>query len=413
MKKILAILLSSLAVSQAALIHFDLQPANTNGAGLLPSGENPPVVDSTGSGGEISGGITFDTDTGVLNLAVGYGTAAGFTDLLSPLTDVHIHGPAGIGTNASVLVPLLSKHFRAANPLSGGVVVGSVVFPPAQVSNLLAGLMYMNIHTTNHPGGEIRGQLIAVVPPNVPPSLVCPETDEPIECGKRSNFSAVVTDEDGDAITVIWAVDGVNRQTNTIPAGTAPTGALFKFGAKFSAGTHTLTVTAIDGATNTTSCSSTVTVVDTKGPAIAAWAKPGFLCPPNHQLVPVEIKAIVRDNCSTSNTWRIVSVTVKGGGTNDFQITGDHTLLLRADKGKSYCIRVEAVDDEGNSTTTNVIVCVTNDRGHGNDKDDDHGPGKDKDKDDNHGPGKDKDKDDNHGPGKDKDKDKDKDKGKK
>jgi hypothetical protein len=34
----------------------------------------------------------------------------------------------------------------------------------AQVASLEAGLMYMNIHDAEFPGGEIRGQLLAATP---------------------------------------------------------------------------------------------------------------------------------------------------------------------------------------------------------------------------------------------------------
>jgi hypothetical protein len=37
----------------------------------------------------------------------------------------------------------------------------------AQIPNLLAGLSYINFHTVQFPGGEIRGQLVAVPEPAI------------------------------------------------------------------------------------------------------------------------------------------------------------------------------------------------------------------------------------------------------
>src|SRR2546427_7218431 len=54
----------------------------------------------------IGSGIVFDTDTGILTVNVGYGSAAGFTDLSGVPVAMHIHSAAGVGTNA----PEIGKH---------------------------------------------------------------------------------------------------------------------------------------------------------------------------------------------------------------------------------------------------------------------------------------------------------------
>src|SRR5262245_2407338 len=195
-------LLLAIAFAKADIIHFDLSPAGTDKAvGLSPSNEVDTVIGSTGSGNEIlnGGGITFDTTTRVLHLAVGYGSAAGFTDLTGPATAMHIHGPAGPGTNAPVLINLSTNHLPAANPAQGGVIFGGVTFTEAQATDLLAGLNYLNIHTVTNAGGEIRGQLIPVL--NQAPTVTCPAAAV-LECTSSSGASATVTvnvaDQDGD-----------------------------------------------------------------------------------------------------------------------------------------------------------------------------------------------------------------------
>src|SRR5262247_1845610 len=107
MKRILIplILCGQLSFCSAALLQFDLSPPGSDVAfGLSPSNEVPPVVGSTGSGNEILGGISFDTNTSTLTFAMGYGSAAGFTDLSGAATLAHIHGPAPAGATAGVLI---------------------------------------------------------------------------------------------------------------------------------------------------------------------------------------------------------------------------------------------------------------------------------------------------------------------
>jgi hypothetical protein len=62
----------------------------------------------------------------------------------------HIHGPAAAGANAGVSVPF-------TNPASP--ITGQATLTDAQASALMGGMMYVNIHSSTHPGGEIRGQI--------------------------------------------------------------------------------------------------------------------------------------------------------------------------------------------------------------------------------------------------------------
>ncbi len=73
-----------------------------------------------------------------------------YSGLSGPATAGHIHGPAEPGANAGVNVPF-------ANPASP--IKGTATLTPQQVTDLKAGKEYVNIHTQQNPGGEIRGQL--------------------------------------------------------------------------------------------------------------------------------------------------------------------------------------------------------------------------------------------------------------
>ena len=77
-----------------------------------------------------------------------------FSGLVAPQTAAHIHGPATPGVNAGV-----QFGFPLGSPVN---LVWAI--PAAQVANLKAGLLYVNVHSQTFPGGEIRGQILAAVP---------------------------------------------------------------------------------------------------------------------------------------------------------------------------------------------------------------------------------------------------------
>lgn len=76
-----------------------------------------------------------------------------FNGLSSTQTASHIHAPAAIGANAPVAI-----NFGAVGGTSG-TITGTASITPTQLAQLRAGQGYVNVHTTNFGGGEIRGQL--------------------------------------------------------------------------------------------------------------------------------------------------------------------------------------------------------------------------------------------------------------
>lgn len=357
--------------SQAALITFELAPVGTNDvAGLSPTNETQ-VVNSTGSGGLISGGVVFDDSNNSLSIAVGYGSAAGFTDLSGPATAMHIHGPAGPDEDAPPIVDLMPYNFPAADPAKGGVITAKITFPAASVADLLAGRTYINIHTTAYGAGEIRGQLVALVVANSPPQVSC-GANTTVECGSSSETTVIVSDPEGDALSVVWTVNGTAVQTNTVAASNPPASANVSYSATLPVGTNVIGVTVTDAATNSASCSSQVIVVDTTPPVIdSVRAEPNVLWPPNHRLVPIRLTARVSDSCSDT-AWKVVEVSSSevdngrgdGNTSGDWLITGDHTVKLRAERsgngsGRLYSITIQAYDSAGNASairTVNVLV---------------------------------------------------------
>jgi hypothetical protein len=392
MKKAIIALLSAATVSQATIINFDLSPSGSGAAiGLSPLNEVPVATNSTGSGNALA--LLFDTDTSILSFAIGYGSAAGYTDLTAPATGMHIHGPAQVGSNAPVVINLGPNHFPAADPTKGGVIFGSVVVPTNVVPDLMAGLHYINIHTTNYPGGEIRGQLVRRLTPNRPPVLGCPPPCV-VEClGQSTTLRVRVNDPDGDALAVVWYVNGAAAQTNHIEAPTRPpTKTVVQFVAEYPLGTNKVEVAVADGTGNVVSCGTTVKVVDRIPPLIrSAEASPSVLWPPNHKMVDVRIKADIKDLCDDAKL-KIISVTsnepVNGLGDGDtspdWEIVNNHHVKLRAERsgtgtGRTYTITVRAEDSAGNQSPPKVVyVQVPKSMGNGNayGQDDDKPKGK-------------------------------------
>jgi hypothetical protein len=111
-------------------------------ANLQPSSEVPPTT-SKGSG---KVDATFDTSTHTLQWTVAY------QDLTGPATAAHFHGPAPVGQNAGVQV-MIPKD-ALASPIKG-----SKALTDEQVTELMGGKWYFNVHTKEHPTGEIRGQV--------------------------------------------------------------------------------------------------------------------------------------------------------------------------------------------------------------------------------------------------------------
>ncbi|SAL27378.1 CHRD domain-containing protein [Caballeronia peredens] len=129
-----------LALVVASAAHADTVALKAN---LQPSSEVPPRV----SKGHGVVDATFDTDTHVLVWTATY------AELSGPVTMAHFHGPAPVGQNANVQVPIDKKSL--ASPMKG-----QATLTEQQVSDLMTGQWYFNIHTQENPTGEIRGQMM-------------------------------------------------------------------------------------------------------------------------------------------------------------------------------------------------------------------------------------------------------------
>lgn len=119
--------------------------ATTSFKADLKGASEVPANQTTGTGSVTA---SFDPATKQLTWS---GTFSGLT---GPATAAHIHGPAEAGKNAGVAIWLSEKGKPFESPFKG-----SATLTDAQASDLMSGLMYVNIHTAKNPGGELRGQL--------------------------------------------------------------------------------------------------------------------------------------------------------------------------------------------------------------------------------------------------------------
>lgn len=85
-----------------------------------------------------------------------------FLNLVGTYTASHLHGPAGPAANAGVQIGFVGAPagWVFANSNHDGTLTNYLsAATAAQVTMLNNGTMYVNVHSTSFPGGEIRGQL--------------------------------------------------------------------------------------------------------------------------------------------------------------------------------------------------------------------------------------------------------------
>jgi Cu/Zn superoxide dismutase len=134
-----AVLLAGGGILAGCATHSDSKTFHT----ALTNAQEVPPTQGSGNG---MADVTLNTATKQVSWKVSYG------GLTSDATAAHIHGPAAPGTNAGIVVNLAPNGVK--NPLEG-----SATLTDAQIADLMSGKYYVNVHTTQNKGGEIRGQL--------------------------------------------------------------------------------------------------------------------------------------------------------------------------------------------------------------------------------------------------------------
>lgn len=198
---------------------IDANSASATSTAVAVTVTNAPTIDVSLSAAEVfprtdsaatgDGQLTFNLVTGAVSGGV---TLTGITATLA-----HIHGGIA-GANGPVLVDFLPS---ASDPNRWDVEAGDTLTPD-QVNALLAGQLYVNVHSAAHPGGEIRGQIkpsgISVAIAGLSGSNVVPPVTSTAD-----GFAAMTVNAGANTATVHVRTTGVDDATeahvHNAPAG--------------------------------------------------------------------------------------------------------------------------------------------------------------------------------------------------
>lgn len=144
MKKSMGIFASLLFLIGASnVVRAETFTANLSGA------QEAPAVASAGTGRAV---VVVNPTNSTYTFSVV------FNNMTSAQTLSHIHAPAPIGTTAPVII-----NFGTVGGTSG-TITGSGSITSGQLTQLRAGQGYVNVHSSNNPNGELRGQLLPARP---------------------------------------------------------------------------------------------------------------------------------------------------------------------------------------------------------------------------------------------------------
>lgn len=257
--------------------------------------------------------------------------------------------------------------FETTDPL-GARLLGH---GPVLVTHLVPGEHRLRLRVTDTVGETGEAASVMTVRDSVPPVLACPssvlgECDSP--GGGAVALQATISDVCDPAPVV----------TNTLTAGGADASGLYPLG------TTQVTFTARDSAGGLSTCSTHVTIADTRPPELSAALDPPVLWPPNHRLIPVRVGWQVTDRCDPAPAVILVSASSSepddSPGTGDGHTTGDIAgtepglpdvdVLLRAERlaggdGRTYDLIYEALDASGNVTLQRLVASVPQNLGQG------------------------------------------------
>jgi hypothetical protein len=304
-------------------------------------------------------GTTFPLGTTIVNAtaqdAAGNIATGKFSVTVRDTTAPALTVPANIVVEATGSNGAVATFNAAATDLVNGNV--PVNFSQASGTVFPLGTTVVTVSAADAAGNVASGTFTVTVRDTTPPVLTLP-----------ANLVLEATSPAGAMAT--FAPTAYDLVSGNVAVTCSPAS-----GSTFALGTTTVNAAAQDAVGNTATGSFTVTVRDTTPPTISSvTASPSTLGPVNHKMIPVSLVPAVQDAADSAPHSRIVSVTsnepINGPGDGntapDFEITGDLTVNLRAERsgsgtGRIYTITIESRDASNNVSTATVNVVVPHD----------------------------------------------------
>ncbi|KAA0231755.1 CHRD domain-containing protein [candidate division KSB1 bacterium] len=172
--------------------------------------ENPPVATNASGGGR----FVLNAEQTELSYIIKVGNLSG------PITASHFHNAAS-GTNGPVVRNISFTDGAASGVWSSTDATQPLT--PALLAELLAGNIYVNVHTAANPGGEIRGQLTSGVAVEFA-AQVEGSQEVPPKTGEGAGFGLFTLNHSGDSLRYHIGVTGLSGPMSAAHFHNAPAG---------------------------------------------------------------------------------------------------------------------------------------------------------------------------------------------
>ena len=160
----LAITMAALVAGCEATTTGPFIPEPVHFVAVLNGGSQRPTPNTSTATGLFTASL--DTVTNIMSYSVS------FNALSSPSTMAHIHGPGNASQTAGIIVDFsqvgtvkftpgtTSGTFSGTLTLTTGTSMTPTISGDSLLKLINAQLTYVDIHSANFPGGEIRGQIV-------------------------------------------------------------------------------------------------------------------------------------------------------------------------------------------------------------------------------------------------------------
>jgi len=179
---------------------------------------------------DAQGGLAFEFRNGMLTAT---GSFSGLESNNIGSAGSHIHAAAA-GENGGVIYPLAPELDGETDARAGTYSAADNTFDLSEeeVGQLVSAGLYVNVHSTENPAGEIRGQILLApnVAPATAPEITAPANGAtvPVEGESSAAFEPTWTasdDADGDPVVYIWEIALDSEFNNIVFSASAGGGA--------------------------------------------------------------------------------------------------------------------------------------------------------------------------------------------